>query len=174
MTPSPKAIPVGHTQPLTTAQYKPASQPGARPNTNFKAGSQPANAGKPASPANPVANKPANNAEAAKPADPGNPAASKPANHAEASKPANPPANENHAAQPPNKVTPPPPHNANPGANNSNPNTKPNPEAAGIRTQRLRHHRINSRHRHRTTRIPARTTATQTPSQIPKPPGIRT
>ena len=37
MTPSPKAIPVGHTQPLTTAQYKPASQPGARPNTNFKA-----------------------------------------------------------------------------------------------------------------------------------------
>jgi hypothetical protein len=130
MTPSPKAIPVGHTQPLTTAQYKPASQPGARPNTNFKAGSQPANAGKPASPANPVANNPDNNAEAAKPADSGNPAASKPANHAEAGKPANPPANENHAAQPPNKVTPPPPHNANPGANNSNPNTKPNPEAA--------------------------------------------
>jgi len=129
MTPSPKAIPVGHTQPLTTAQYKPASQPGARPNTNFKAGSQPVNAAKPA---NPAANKPANNAEAAKPANPGNPAANKPANNAEAAKPANPPpANENRAAQPPNKFTPPPSRNANPGANNnSNPNTKPSPEAA--------------------------------------------
>jgi hypothetical protein len=129
MTPSPKAIPVGHTQPLTTAQYKPASQPGARPNTNFKAGSQPANAAKPATPA---ANKPANNAEAAKPANPGNPAANKPANNAEPAKPANPaPANENRAAQPPNKFTPPPSHNPNPGANNnSNPNTKPNPETA--------------------------------------------
>jgi hypothetical protein len=130
MTPSPKAIPVGHTQPLTTAQYRPASQPGARPNTNFKAGSQPANAGKPVNPANAAANKPANNAEAAKPANPGNPAANKPANNAEAAKPVNPPVNENRAAQPPNKFSP-PPHNANPGVNNDgNPNTKPNPEAA--------------------------------------------
>jgi hypothetical protein len=129
MTPSPKAIPVGHTQPLTTAQYRPASQPGARPNTNYKPGSQPANAAKPANAGNPAANRPANNAPAARPASPPTPA--------EGNKPANPPSpahnatNANGAAEPPNKFTPPPSHNTNTGANNnSNGNPKPNPEAA--------------------------------------------
>jgi hypothetical protein len=128
MTPSLKAIPVGHTQPLTTAQYRPASQPGARPNTNYKAGSQPANAAKSANPGNPSA-RPANDAPKARPASPPTPA--------EGNKPANPPTpahnatNTNGTAQPPNKFTPPPSHNTNTGANNNgNGNPKPNPEAA--------------------------------------------
>jgi hypothetical protein len=114
MTPSPRAIPVGHTQPLSTAQYRPASQPGTRPNTNNKPASQPANAARPANPANAAANRPANNAEPVRPANPPAPARNAPEG----------------GAHPPSKFTPPPSHNTNSGTNNNgSANTRENPEA---------------------------------------------
>jgi hypothetical protein len=94
MTPSPKAIPVGHSAPLTPAAYKPATKPNARPNTSVKPATRPTVAAKPAgAPGAKPANAPA-----------GKPANAPPPNNA------NPPTrNANGAAQPPTKPTPPPP-----------------------------------------------------------------
>jgi hypothetical protein len=127
MTPSPKAIPVGHSAPLTAAAYKPATKPNARPNTNIKPAERPTIAAKPAG-SGPAGGKPAS-APATKPATAAPPAhnASNPAG-AEQPQPnkANPPAGNannnaantkanpdtakdaNGAAQPPKKFTPPP------------------------------------------------------------------
>jgi len=85
MTPSPKAIPVGHSAPLTPASYKPATRPNARPNTSVKPAARPTIAAKPA------------NAPAVKPS---NPAAPPPTHNA---------SNPNAAEQPEKKSTPPPP-----------------------------------------------------------------
>jgi hypothetical protein len=106
MAPSPKAIPVGHSAPMTAAAYKPATKPNARPNTSIKPAVRPTvNAAKPA---NPPAGRPAADAPAAKPV---NPAAAPPAHNA---------ATNPSGAEQPNKVNPP--------ANN-NANGKPNPGA---------------------------------------------
>jgi len=91
MAPSPKAIPVGHSAPLTPAAYKPATKPNAHPNTSVKPATRPTIAAKTAG--SPGA-KPAN-APAGKPAS------------APAPNNANPPArNANTASQPPTKPTP--------------------------------------------------------------------
>jgi hypothetical protein len=139
MAPSARAIPVGHSAPLTATAYKPATKPNARPNT-IKPGSQPINAAG-AKPANVAPNKPGDAADARpsnapanksgnavreRPANPpsngpGNAVESKPANpptnkraNAMEARPANPPSNKpaNDEAQPPNKFTPPPSHTA--------------------------------------------------------------
>src|SRR5580692_7729558 len=65
MAPSPKAIPVGHSAPLTPAAYKPATKPNAHPNTSVKPATRPTVAAKPAGapggkPANTPTGKPAN------------------------------------------------------------------------------------------------------------------
>lgn len=106
MTPSPKAIPVGHSAPMTAAAYKPATKPNAHPNTNNKPAPRPANAAKPA---NAPGNKPVPSEPGAKPAS-----APPPVHNA---------SNPNGAEQPP-KVNPPPHDTSN------NANTKPNPDAA--------------------------------------------
>jgi hypothetical protein len=90
MTPSPKAIPLGHSAPLTAAAYKPATKPNARPNTSIKPAVRPT-----------IAAKPAANAPAAKPA---NGAAAPPTRNVAA----NP-----SEAKPPNRVNPPVNNNAN-------------------------------------------------------------
>jgi len=102
MAPSPKAIPVGHSAPLTPAAYKPATKPNARPNTSVKPATRPTIAAKPAG------------APGAKPA---NATAGRPMNAAQPNN-ANPPArNANAAAPPPAKPTPPP---AQPARDNTN------------------------------------------------------
>ncbi|MGD0425692.1 MAG: DUF6600 domain-containing protein [Candidatus Acidiferrales bacterium] len=102
MAPSPKAIPVGHSAPLTPAAYKPATKPNARPNTSVKPATRPTIAAKPAG------------APGAKPA---NATAGRPVNAAQPNN-ANPPArNANAAAPPPAKPTPPP---AQPARDNTN------------------------------------------------------
>jgi hypothetical protein len=136
MTPSPKAIPVGHSAPLTPAAYKPATKPNARPNTSVKPATRPTIAAKPAGA--PVG-KPAN-APAGKPANPPQPArnASNPA-ATEQPKNANPPASNantksnpntakdaNGAAQPAKKFTPPPSHD---DTNSREETAKPAPPA---------------------------------------------
>jgi hypothetical protein len=86
MAPSPKAIPVGHSAPLTPAAYKPATKPNTHPNTSVKPATRPTIAAKSAG------------APGAMPANAAQP------NHA------NPPArNANNAAQPTTKPTSPPP-----------------------------------------------------------------
>ncbi len=138
MAPSPKAIPVGHSAPLTAAAYKPATKPNARPNTDVKPAERPTvNAAKPA--ANAPAVKPANAAPAAPARNaagnpsvaeqpnrvnpPANSAAAKPANAAPAAPARNTAVNPGVAEQP-NRVNPP----ANNAANNAN--SRPNPGAA--------------------------------------------
>lgn len=113
MAPSPKAIPVGHSAPLTAAAYKPATKPNARPNTNVKPAERPTIAAKPAGApgAKPV------NAPAAKPVTA---PASNPANAAPPARNASNPA----GAEQPNKATPPPP------ARNAENNANSNPNAA--------------------------------------------
>jgi hypothetical protein len=99
MTPSPKAIPVGHSAPLTPAAYKPASKPNAHPNTNVKPAVRPTVAVKPA------------NAPSGKPAGIAPPAhnASIPS-AAEQPNKVNPPARDpNSVAQPAKNSTPAPP-----------------------------------------------------------------
>jgi hypothetical protein len=131
MAPSPKAIPVGHSAPLTPAAYKPAAKPNPRPNTSVKPATRPTIAAKPAGapggkPANTPAGKPANAAAAPPAHNASNPSAAEQPNKV------NPPAgNPNHdagvkpnpdtakgtngVAQPPKKFTPPPSHeNAKP------------------------------------------------------------
>jgi hypothetical protein len=121
MVPSPKAIPVGHSAPLTPAAYKPATKPNARPNTSVKPATRPTIAAKPAGasgakPANAPAGKPANTAPPARNAS--NPGGAEQPNNA--NRPAgntNNNANSrpnpgtakdaNSAAQPPTKPTPP-------------------------------------------------------------------
>jgi hypothetical protein len=125
MAPSAKAIPVGHSAPLTPAAYKPATKPNAQPNTNVKPATRPAFAAKPANapggkPANAPAGKPANAAAAPPAHNASNPSAAEQPNKV------NPPAGNannnagakpipeatketNGAAQPPKKFTPPPP-----------------------------------------------------------------
>lgn len=93
MAPSPKAIPVGHSKPLTAASYKPATKPNAKPNATVKPAARPANAGKPAAA---PAGRPAN-----EPAKPGNAAEPRPA-----PAPAPKPAPEAKPAPPPTKPAP--------------------------------------------------------------------
>ena len=128
MAPSPKAIPVGHSAPLTPAAYKPATKPNARPNTTIKPAVRPTVAAKPAGapvakPANAPAGKPANAAATPPSRNASNPSGAEQPNNA------NPPArNANSAAQPPTKPTPPPP----PARDNTNPReeaAKPAPPA---------------------------------------------
>jgi hypothetical protein len=136
MAPSPKAIPVGHSAPLSPAAYKPATKPNARPNTSVKPATRPTIAAKPAGA---PAGKPAN-APAGKPANPPQPArnASNPA-ATEQPKNANPPASNantqsnpntakdaNGAAQPPKKFTPPQSHD---NTNSREETAKPAPPA---------------------------------------------
>jgi hypothetical protein len=104
MAPSARAIPVGHSAPLTATAYKPATKPNARPNT-IKPGSQPVNAA--GKPANTPSNRPGN----ATAPNPSNAPGNKPPNAMEA-RPANPPSNKpaNEEAQQPRKFTPPPSH----------------------------------------------------------------
>jgi hypothetical protein len=112
MTPSPKAIPVGHSAPLTPAAYKPATKPNARPNTSVKPATRPTVAAKPAG------------APGAKPASA---PAAKPANAPQPNN-ANPPArNANSTAQPPTKPTPPPPPSARDNTDSREEAAKPTP-----------------------------------------------
>jgi hypothetical protein len=114
MAPSPKAIPVGHSAPLTPAAYKPATKPNARPNTSVKPATRPTIAARPAG------------APSAKPASA---PAAKPANAAQPNN-ANPPArNANSTAQPPTKPTPPPPPPARDDTNSREEAAKPAPPA---------------------------------------------
>jgi hypothetical protein len=138
MAPSPKAIPVGHSAPLTAAAYKPATKPNARPNTNIKPAVRRTVAAKPAAnapaakPANAAAAPPARNAAA-------NPSGAEPPNRV------NPPVNNNanakpnpgtakdanSAAPPPKKSTPPPSHtDSNSGEEAAKPANTPKPPAA--------------------------------------------
>src|SRR6202034_3159138 len=103
MAPSARAIPVGHSAPLTATAYKPATKANARPNT-IKPGSQPIHAAganpanvapnKPGDPANArPSNAPANKSGNAVRERPANPPSNGPGNAVE-SKPANPPTNK--------------------------------------------------------------------------------
>src|SRR3984885_1709704 len=155
MAPSPKAIPVGHSAPLTPASYKPATKPNAHPNTSVKPATRPTIAAKPAGapggkPANSPAGKPANAATAPPAHNASNPSPAEQPNKV------NPPAGNpnkdagakpnpdtergtNGATQPPKKFTPPPSHeNTNsheeaakpPAPAKKPPAVKPHPPAA--------------------------------------------
>jgi len=118
MAPSPKAIPVGHSAPLTAAAYKPATKPNARPNTNVKPAERPTIAAKPVE---------------APGAKPGSVPAGKPV-AAPASNPANSTPTARNASNPagaeqPSRATPPPP--ARNAANNANSNPNAANDANG-------------------------------------------
>jgi hypothetical protein len=103
MAPSPRAIPVGHSQPLTAAAYKPATKPNAKPNSTVKPAARPASAGRPAAA---PATRPAPNEAGARPANPNEPkpaAPPAPANRPPANAPAARPGNaaETRPATPP-------------------------------------------------------------------------
>ena len=128
MAPSPKAIPVGHSAPLTPAAYKAASKPNAHPNTSVKPATRPTIAAKPAGApggktanAGPPAGKPANapppariasNPTAAEQPNKANPPAGNANNNANTKPNANTAKDANGEAQPPKKSTPPPSHDS--------------------------------------------------------------
>jgi hypothetical protein len=142
MAPSPKAIPVGHSAPMTAAAYKPATKPNARPNTDVKPAVRPTVlAAKPANapvarPANATVQPPARNA-AANPSGAEQPErVNPPANNKANTKPNPGTAKDaNSAAQPAKTFTPPPPpppsrENANPREDAAKPPTAAKPPAA--------------------------------------------
>ena len=111
MAPSPKAIPVGHSAPLTAAAYKPATKPNARPNTTIKPAVRPTIAAKPAGapgakPASVPAGKPANAAPPARNAS--SPSGAEQPNNANTKPNPDVAKDANGGAQPPEKFTPPP------------------------------------------------------------------
>jgi hypothetical protein len=120
MAPSPKAIPVGHSAPLTATAYKPATKPNARPNTDVKPAVRPTvNAAQPAAsapaakPVNAAAATAGHNAAAnptgAEQPNRGNPATRDANNNANASPNPGRAKDVNGAAQPAKKFTPAPP-----------------------------------------------------------------